>query len=93
MSRLDISLHCLNITVPSNRGGSLTVGISVMRRPSRQTVDISVAHAKNRGNQYGVVYLQVGCALLPRPLDVRCSHLPTTLLHLTRNRKKCLQFR
>jgi hypothetical protein len=72
-------------------GGPLPVELWVVGRPRCEAVDVAVAQAEHRGDEHGVVNLEIGGTGLTGPRDMVGLHMPAAAGREPGNRQQRLQ--
>src|ERR1700683_5872515 len=74
-------IHRANVAFPRNAFPAFAVPFGISGSPRSQAIDVAVAHAENRGDQYGVVDFLVVGAFVTCALDIFGGDVLTALLY------------
>ena len=81
------SVNRIRVSIAGCEGRALPVHVGIRRGPSTESVHIPIEHAKTRGNEHGVVDLEVGGAARPGARDGIAGYFLSAALHLAGNGK------
>ena len=84
--------RCRHVAHRGDERAALAIELGILRRPRRQAVDVPVAEAEHRGDEDGVVNLEVGGPELARALDVGRRDVLTVPRGLAGNDQQRLEF-
>ena len=74
-----------------NLGRALPIDCRVLRGPRTESVDVTIAHAKDCGNQHRIVNFEIGCAKIACCVDVLGRDMISAELHFSRDIEQRLE--